>query len=63
MFQKESLSIYQCIATETGSVISFSLTINQDFTWTLSYRNQVVPQDHCALLESTPISINSGKQV
>ena len=61
MIQKQSLSIYQCNAIETGPVIGFALTIKEDFTWMLSYRTQVVPQDHCGLLESIPISIDSGK--
>ena len=59
MIQKESLSIYQCIATETGPVIGLALTIKGDFTWILSYRAQVIPQEYCGLLENIPISINS----
>lgn len=52
MIQKQSLSIYQCIAVETGPVIALALTIKEDFTWMLSYRTQVVPREYCELLES-----------
>ena len=63
MIQEEYLSIYQCTPTEVGPVIGLSVTIKEDFTWILSYRHQLVPREHCGLLENVPISINSGKEV
>lgn len=55
-----TLSLYQTVSTETGLVIGLSLMIKADFSWTVSYRNQLVPLEHCLLLQSAPTSINSG---
>ena len=39
------------------------LNIKADFTWILNYHYQLVPQEHCSLLENLAISISSGNEI
>ena len=54
------LHIYQLAITKIGLVIGVSLSIKEDFSWTLSCRNQPVNPEQCSLLEDTPSLLNSG---
>jgi len=40
--QQERLSIYQLITPETGPVVGLSLVIEPDYSWAVSYRNEIV---------------------
>lgn len=63
LVQKESLSFYQLITTETGPVVGLSLVIKSDYSWAVSYRNHVVSVEHCAMLQKIPSLINLGKEI
>ena len=54
------LHIYQLAITKIGLVIGVSLSIKEDFSWTLSCRSQPVNPEQCSLLEDTPSLLNSG---
>ena len=58
--QAAMLHIYQLAITEVGLMIGISLSINDDFTWTLSCRSHPVNPEHCSLLGDMPSLLNSG---
>ena len=60
MIKEGTLILYQMISNEFGPLVGLSLTIKTNFSWTVSYRGQIVPLEHCMLLQNTPSSINSG---
>ena len=58
--QAGMLHIYQLAINEIGLVKGISLSIKEDFSWTLSYRSQPVNPEQCSLLEDMPSLVNSG---
>jgi len=45
----------------TGPEITLSLTIAEDFTWSMSYRRVKVQTEVSRLLKDVPFKINTGK--
>ena len=47
-------------ACSTGPEVTLSLTICENLSWSVSYRNQRVNQEFCRLLRDMPSEINTG---
>ena len=43
-----------------GAGVTFSVAVQEDFTWTITYKKQIVPRTN-SLLKNIPTCINSGK--
>ena len=56
-----NLTLYQLSTKENGPIIGLSLMIKEDYSWIVSYRNEVVSTECCVLLQNTPAFIDSGK--
>jgi len=56
-----NLTLYQLASTEIGPVVGLSLVVKADYSWVVSYRNEMVSPVNCVLLQSTPTFIDSGK--
>lgn len=55
------LTAYRLEIRNTGPEITLSLTIAEDFTWSMSYRRAKVKTKVCTLLKDVPFKINTGK--
>ena len=62
LLQQERLNIYRLITPETGPVVGSSLVIKPDYSWAVSYRNDVVSIEHCSMLQKIPSLIDTGKE-
>jgi len=58
---EDNLTLYKLASTETGPVVGLSLMVKADYSWVVSYRNEMVSPVNCVLLQSTPTFIGSGK--
>lgn len=56
------LSLYQLVPTELRPVVGLSLVIREDFTWSVSHRDILVPVQHCTILQDIPSMLDSGMQ-
>ena len=55
------LSIYKLdFNPQNGPEVLLSLTIQENFSWMLSYRKLHVNQTLCGILENVPSQINTG---
>ena len=61
--EKETLCFHQLITSEAGRVVGLSLVIKSDYSWAVSYRNEIVSVEHCTMLKKIPLHINSGKLI
>ena len=58
--EERALVICKSEACSTGPHVTLSLTIYEDLSWSVSYRNQKVKQEFCKLLKDLPFTINTG---
>lgn len=58
-----TLVIYKVEVFQTGPEFVLSLTIHEDFSWTLCYQKQYVDRQFFCLLSDIPSGINTGIQL
>jgi len=49
-----------CCNANSGPVVTKSIQVSEDFTWTISYKGHSVPRQS-QLLHDTPSIVNTGK--
>ena len=54
------LCFCQLESGDYGTEVTFSVAVQEDFTWTITYKKQIVPCTN-SLLKNIPTCINSGK--
>lgn len=55
------ISIYRLGTFEHGCEVLTSLTIKANFSWTLSYKKQIVNPENSSVIKDTPQFLNSGE--
>ena len=58
--QNEGLLFYQLCSLGDGPGIGKSITVREDFTWSVNYRRQLVNPEYCRILQSVSPKVNSG---
>ena len=58
--QGRTLVIYKLAFFKTGPEVTLSITVKEDFTWTVSYRRHVINREFCTLLSGLPSETNTG---
>ena len=53
-------ALVMCKVEAYGTESETSLTISEDFTWSMLYRGQKVSTEFCRLLKDVPLEINTG---
>ena len=56
-----TLIFYKLEVSSAGPEVTLSMTVNSDFSWTVSYRGQLVSREDCGILRSAPPEVNTGK--
>ena len=51
----------ETLVFKTRPGVVLSLTVHEDFSWTLCYQRQCIHQEFCCLLKDLPSEINTGK--
>ena len=58
--QNEELLFYQLCSLGGGQDISRSITVEENFSWSVHYRRQLVNPEYCRILKSVSPRVNSG---
>ena len=58
--QNDELLFYQLCSLSGGPGISRSITVKQNFSWSVHYRRQLVNSEWCRILKSISPTVNSG---
>ena len=58
--QNSDLMFYQVHSFDRGPEISRSITVKEDFSWSVYYRRQLVSPEHCIILKKAPPTMKSG---
>ena len=58
--QGRTLVIYKLQIFKTAPEVTLSITVNEDFTYAVSYRQHNVNREFCILLSGLPSEINTG---
>ena len=58
--QGRTLVIYKLQIFKTAPEVTLSITVNEDFTYAVSYRQHNVNREFCTLLSGLPSEINTG---
>lgn len=58
--RNETLSVYKIDFVDSGPEIMLSVTIQEDFSWIVSYRREHIKREFCGILIDMPSEINTG---
>ena len=58
--QNSELIFYQLHSFNCGPEISRSITVKENFSWSVYYRRQPVNPEYCIILKNVPPMIKSG---
>ena len=58
--QNEELLFYQLCSLGGGPDISRSITVKENFSWSVHYRRQLLNPEYCRILKSISPRVNSG---
>ena len=58
--QNTELVFYQLCLLGGGPEINRSITVKEDFSWSVCYRRQLVNPEYCTILKDIPTRVNSG---
>ena len=59
--QGNKLCFCQLVNGDSGVEVTFSVAIDEDFTWTIKYKKHTIPCETSRLLKNIPPHINSGE--
>ena len=62
-FSEQVLTLCKLRCNDTTAKVNFCVTIRPDFTWVVTYCNNIVDMEECAVLKRIPPVMNSGTKL
>ena len=60
VYEVDKITICKLCSTDKGLVVTLSLNLNNDFSWELRYKGEIVQPQSCRYLQGLPFLANSG---
>ena len=60
VYEASKITVCKLCSTDKGLTVTLSLTVQDNFSWDLRYKGDIVQAQSCQYLQGLPFLVNSG---